>query len=61
MNINRVIEKEMAKSNGKVKIVKVPKEKRGTEQSYAKLDREIKSQVDANKAMLQRSWIYAEK
>lgn len=56
MNINRVIQREMEKSNGKVRIVKVPKEKRPTEKSLNELEREIKAQIDANKAMMERAW-----
>lgn len=59
MSINVVIKKEMEKSGGKVRIVKIPKEKRGTLENLAKLDQEIKTQVDANKAMNERAWIYA--
>lgn len=41
----------MSKSEGQVEIVKVPKSKRLSKESLHKLDREISSHVQANKAM----------
>ena len=43
--IDDMIKVQMDKSNGKVKIVKVPKSKRLTKQSLYKLDEEIRNQV----------------
>lgn len=59
MKINRMISKQMSKSAGQVKIVKVPAIKRPTAASLKKLDREIAAQVNANKAMSNRSMLYA--
>ena len=59
MKINRMISKQMSKSAGHVKIVKVPASKRPTAASLKKLDREIAAQVNANKAMSNRSMLYA--
>ena len=58
--IDDTIKQQMAKSNGEVKIVKVPASKRLSKASFAKLNREIKTHVEANKAMSERSWILAE-
>ena len=58
--LNDTIKHQMAKSNGKVKIVKVPASKRLSKASFVKLNKEIKSHVEANKAMSERSWILAE-
>lgn len=52
---NDMIRAQMNKSNGMVKIVKAPKNKRLTKQSLHKLDEEIRSQVNANKDMERRS------
>ena len=54
-----MISKQMNKSAGQVKIVKVPASKRPTVESLKKLDREIAAQVSANKAMSNRSMLYA--
>lgn len=59
MKISRMISKQMNKSAGQVKIVKVPASKRPTAVSLKKLDREIAAQVNANKAMSNRSMLYA--
>lgn len=59
MKINRMISKQMSKSAGQVKIVKVPASKRPTAASLKKLDREIAAQVSANNAMSNRSMLYA--
>lgn len=59
MKISRMISKQMNKSAGQVKIVKVPASKRPTAVSLKKLDREIAVQVNANKAMSNRSMLYA--
>ncbi|MCD8015751.1 MAG: hypothetical protein LUG99_21825 [Lachnospiraceae bacterium] len=51
----------MKKSGGHVKMVSVPKNKRPTAVSIKKLDREIAVQVSANRAMSNRSMLYASK
>lgn len=48
-------------SEGKMRIVKVPPERRPTAESLAKLEREINAQVEANRAMEHRSYINASK
>lgn len=55
------MEREMKKSGGHVKMVSVPKNKRPTAVSIKKLDREIAVQVSANRAMSNRSMLYASK
>ena len=59
--IRRMMERLAKKSNGKIRIVKVPPERRPTAESLAKLEREIKAQIDANDAMRYRSYINASK
>lgn len=46
-------------SNGKMKIVKVPLEKRPTAESLENLEREISAQIESNRAMEHRSYINA--
>lgn len=53
--IDDTIKQQMAKSNGKVKIVKVPASKILSKASFAELNKEIGSHVEANKAMSERS------
>ena len=57
--IDDMIKVQMDKSNGKVKIIKVPKSKRLTKQSLYKLDEEIINQVKANKEIERKSIILA--
>ena len=57
--IDDMIKVQMDKSNGKVKIIKVPKSKRLTKQSLYKLDEEIRNQVKANKKIERKSIILA--
>ncbi len=59
--INRVLHRIAEESNGKMRIVKVPPERRPTAESLKKLDREIQAQLDANEAMRHRSYINASK
>lgn len=59
--IRRMFERLAKESNGKIRIVEVPPEKRPTAESLAKLEREIKAQIDANDAMRHRSYINASK
>lgn len=61
MRISKVIEKEMQKSGGRVRVIKVPAERRPTAAALKKLEREIASQVSANEAMSNRSMLYASK
>lgn len=56
-----MIEREMRRSGGYVKIVDVPASMRPTKASLKKLDREIAAQVRANEAMSTRSILYASK
>ncbi len=55
MSISRILTKEMEKSGGKAKLVKVPASKRPTAESLRKLEREISAQISANEAMRSRS------
>lgn len=59
MNIQSIIEHEMQKSGGTVKIIKVPSHMKLTAESLNKLDREISAQVKANEAMRHKSMINA--
>lgn len=59
--ISRILHRIAEKSNGKVRIVKVPPERRPTAESLKKLEREIGAQIDANDAMRHRSYIEASK
>ena len=62
MNYTSKILKKIAEdSNGKMRIVKVPIEKRPTFDSLKKLETEIRAQIDANIAMEHRSFINASK
>lgn len=61
MTIQNIIRKEMEKSGGSVRVVKVPKNRRPTAKSLRKLEFEISSHIRANEAMRNRSIFYAEK
>lgn len=61
MKTNKIIINEMEKSKGHVKVVKVPEDSRPTIDALIKLESEISSQVDANKAMSNRSIVNASK
>lgn len=61
VSIRRILEKEMFKSGGKAKLVKVPVSRRPTAETLIKLEREIAAQVNANEAMRSRSMINASK
>lgn len=50
--LTRILIKEMAKSGGKAKLVKVPEERRPTAQSLKKLDKEIEAQMNQHKKPL---------
>lgn len=58
---SRILHKIAKESKGKMRIVKVPKERRPTAESLAHLEREIQAQIDANDAMRYRSYINASK
>lgn len=59
--VNRMIRRAAEESNGKIRIVRVPPEKRPTAKSLKNLDREINARLDANDAMSHRSYINASK
>lgn len=60
-SIIRILEKLAERSDGKIRVVEVPKERRPTAESLDKLEREISAQIDANRAMRDRSFISANK
>ena len=41
MQLRKILKKEMAKSNGQAKLVKVPQERRPDAESLKKIDREV--------------------
>lgn len=55
MDLRNILKKELEKSGGKAKLVKVPANRRPTAESLRKLDCEISSQIKANEAMRERS------
>lgn len=55
----KLLKRVAEQSNGKMKIVKVPPEKRPTAESLEKLEREIVAGIEANRAMEDRSHINA--
>ena len=59
MKTSSMIEREMRRSGGRVKIISVPARMRPTKASLKKLDREISAQVRANEAMSTRSILYS--
>lgn len=61
MSISKILQKIAERSNGKMRIVKVPPEKRPTAESLKKLENEIGAQIDENRAMEYRSYINASK
>ena len=54
-SIRTILKKEMDKSNGAARLVKVPKHMRPTAESLEKLEREIDAQIDSNRRMRYRS------
>ena len=54
MSISRILSKEMNKSGGSARLVKVPANRRPTAETLKKLEREISAQVIANEAMRSR-------
>lgn len=61
MSISRILSKEMQKSGGCARLVKVPADRRPTSETLKKLEREISAQVSANEAMRSRSMQNASK
>ena len=59
MKTSSMIEREMRRSGGRVKIISVPASMRPTKASLKKLDRELSAQVRANEAMSTRSILYS--
>ena len=56
-SIQKVLRKVADRSNGKMRIVDVPNERKPTAESLAKLNREIDSQLERNEVMRNRSYI----
>ncbi len=61
MNLRRIIRKEMAKSNGAARVVKVPQKCRPTQESLRELETEIAAQLNRNDVMRSRSMERASK
>ena len=59
--IMKALQKMADESNGKMKIVKVPDDKRPTAESLKQLETEIYAQIQSNIAMEHRSYINANK
>lgn len=55
MSISRILAKEMKKSGGRARLVKVPSNRRPTAESSLKLEREISAQINANEVMRSKS------
>lgn len=55
MSISNILKKEMLKSNGKAKVVKVPQHMRPTAESLKQLEREISTQLDTNRKMREKA------
>ena len=47
-SIRTILKKEMEKSNGAARLVKVPEHMRPTAESLKKLEREISAQIESN-------------
>ena len=60
-SINKILCKIAKESDGKMRIVKVPIEKRPTAESLRNLEKEIHTQIEANRAMEYRSFVNASK
>ena len=57
----RALKRIAEESDGKMRVVKVPPERRPTAESLERLEAEIGAQLDANRAMQDRSYIEASK
>lgn len=55
MSISDILRKEMEKSDGSARLVKVPKNRRPTAESLRRLETEISAQVEENEAFRSRS------
>lgn len=55
MSIRNVLARELARSNGKARLVKIPDSKRPTSESLEQLSSEISAQIEANDLMRARS------
>lgn len=56
-NTAEIIKKEMEKSDGRARMVKVPPERRPTLESIEKMQREVNAQIDTNHIMRENSRI----
>ena len=56
-NTAEIIKKEMEKSDGHARMVRVPPEKRPTLESIEKMQREVNAQIDTNHIMRENSHI----
>ena len=54
-SISTILRKEMEKSKGTARLVKVPKHMKPTAETLEKLEREISVQIEANRIMRYRS------
>ncbi len=59
--ISRMLKRVAKESNGEIRIVKVPPEKRPTAESLKNLDRQIKAQTDSIRDMEHRSYVNSSK
>lgn len=55
MSVRNVLARELARSGGSARLVKIPEDKRPTAESLENLRREIGAQLRQNDAMRQRS------
>ena len=55
MSTSNIMKKEMLKSNGKAKVVKVPQHMRPTAESLRQIEREISAQLDTNRRLRENS------
>ena len=55
MSMSRILAKEMAKSGGRARMVKVPSNRKPTAESLQKLEREISAQISENEVMRSKS------
>ncbi len=60
-SISKILGKMAKKSNGKMRKVKVPIEKRPTVESLRKLEKELHAQIEANRVMEYKSFVNARK
>lgn len=60
-SISKILGKMAKNSNGKMRKVKVPIEKRPTVESLRKLEKEIHAQIEANRVMEYKSFVNVRK